>query len=276
MSNYRIICGDMLKVLPTVQRPVCIFADPPDNLGADYDGYDDNQSHISYYTQLANWFCACLERSPFVWFSVYYRYAPAIRSTLLDWPNAACCDIRQIIWYFTFGQHRHSDLANTYRPILRVRDVQKAPLYPDHIRVPSARQQMGDKRADPRGRVPGDVWEFPRVCGTFKERRPWIPNQHPEALVERAILLSTKPGDLVIDPFLGSGTTLRVCQRINRDCIGIDISEPYCRRVSEETGVPWSHHHEPPTNNLGGHPREATTAVPKDRPNPRDRQTGGN
>jgi site-specific DNA-methyltransferase (adenine-specific) len=105
----------------------------------------------------------------------------------------------------------------------------------DAIRVPSARQEKyNDKRANPKGRVPDDVWEFPRVCGTFKERRPWCPNQHPEALIERIILLSTKPGDLVLDFFGGTGTVHRVCKRLDRNSITTEISPTYCNMILSE------------------------------------------
>ena len=106
-----------------------------------------------------------------------------------------------------------------------------AKLYPDAIRVESARQKMGDKRADPRGRVPDDVWEFPRVCGTFHERKKWHPNQHPKDLLRRMVLFSTKPGDLVVDLFAGTGNMLEVCKELDRDCIGIELSEFYCDKI---------------------------------------------
>ena len=103
------------------------------------------------------------------------------------------------------------------------------------IRVKSARQlKYKDKRANPLGRVPDDVWEFPRVCGTFHERRKWIPNQHPEALIERMVLMSTNPGDLVIDLFAGSGTVHRVCKRLGRQSISIDISQEYVDNIRRE------------------------------------------
>lgn len=78
------------------------------------------------------------------------------------------------------------------------------------------------------------VWEFSRVCGTFHERRDWHPNQHPEALIERIVKFSCAPGDLVVDMFAGTGTVNRVCRRLGIDCIGIEISEEYCRRINHE------------------------------------------
>jgi site-specific DNA-methyltransferase (adenine-specific) len=76
--------------------------------------------------------------------------------------------------------------------------------------------------------VPGDVWSIPRVCGTFRERNDAGHRcQMPEAVLERIILATTNPGDLVVDPFAGSGTTPAVAKRLGRRFIGIELSEEY-------------------------------------------------
>jgi DNA modification methylase len=112
-----------------------------------------------------------------------------------------------------------------------------ATFYPDAIRVPSWRQLHGDKRADPRGRVPGDVFDFPRVTGNSRQRRRWHPTQLHEELVERVICFSTRDGGTVLDPFAGTGTTLRVCQRIGRRCVGIEIDRTYCEQIAAELNL---------------------------------------
>jgi hypothetical protein len=134
---------------------------------------------------------------------------------------------------FTFGQHNHHDLGNNFRPLLRLR-WKNAPLFPDAVRIESERQKMGDKRADPRGRVPGDVFDFPRVVGNSKQRRPWHPTQLHEALVERCIRLTTPPGGTVLDPFAGTGTTLRACKKTGHNCTLIEMDAEYCRLIAEE------------------------------------------
>ncbi len=219
----KIICGDCLTVLPTLPRARTIFADPPDNLGLRYDGFTDRNP--DYVAWLAEVVLAALRHEPAVfWLSHYHRHTIPL---LLRFSTLAGWNVRQFIWRFTFGQHQTRDCGNGYRPILRfsrpdvVWDT-------DNIRIPSARQEKyGDKRADPRGRVPDDVWDFPRVCGTFHERRAWHPTQHPEALMERIVRMSGGP---VIDLFGGTFTTARVCQRLGVDCTSIEISEDYWNR----------------------------------------------
>ena len=227
-----VICGDCLEVYPTLPKAKMVFADPPDNLGMKYDGYRDKMTESMYFAWLKDviHMVAFNKNEPDIfWLSHFHRYQPFVfeHSPWFDsW--------RQFIWYFTFGQHRHSDCGNNYRPIMRWMK-KDAVIYPDAIRVPSARQlQYNDKRANPKGRVPGDVWEFPRVCGTFHERRKWHPTQHPEALMERIIKMSCVPGDLVIDLFAGTGTTRRVCKRLGIDSIVIEQSRAYCERIQAE------------------------------------------
>ena len=152
--------------------------------------------------------------------------------------------MRLFLWRYTFGQHNNRDCGSGYRPLLRFMR-QGAKLYPDAIRVPSLRQtRYGDKRANAGGRVPDDVWDFPRVAGTFKERKAWHPCQHPKALLRRMVLFSTQPGDLVIDCFAGSGGMIEVCKELGRSCIGIEISETYCEKIAETTGAELIVHNE--------------------------------
>ena len=225
-----IICGDCLEVLPTLPKAKMIFADPPDNLGLKYDGYKDFR--LEYDKWIQEIIGTAIECCDIFWLSYYHKHQPAVFGEI----NLFCppSQWRQFIWRFTFGQHNKYDCGNGYRPLLRVMKP-NAVLYPDAIREPSKRQTLyNDKRANPKGRVPDDVWEFSRVCGTFNERRRWHPNQHPEALIERIVKFSTAPGDLVIDMFAGTGTMNRVCEKLGRSCIGIEISKYYCGKIEEE------------------------------------------
>ncbi len=223
-----IICGDFREVMPKLPKGTMVFADPPDNLGKPYEGFKDKTSLVDYNHFLRSTFDLASWHSQITWLSIYHKYLP-------EWLFHAkgFGEARLFPWRFTFGQHCHTDCGNGYRPIIRIMQP-GAVLYPDAIRVQSARQKQGDKRADPRGRVPDDVWEFPRVVGNARERRPWHPTQHPEALIERIVKFSTKPGDLVIDMFGGTGTVNRVCKRLDRQCIGIEISPVYCEKIREE------------------------------------------
>ena len=94
--------------------------------------------------------------------------------------------------------------------------------------VPGCRvpQKYYRERNNMRGANPGDVWEFSHVhyCN---ENRQNHPTQKPEGLMERMVLASSNIHSSVLDPFLGSGTTLRVCQQLKRSAAGIEINPDY-------------------------------------------------
>lgn len=229
-----IICGDSLEIIKTLPHARMIFADPPDNIGMKYTGYNDSIDIDLYRTFLAKIRTIGITHSDVFWLSYYYKHHFNVLYDLQNW-EVLNNNWHQFIWRFTFGQHRSNDCGNGYRPILRVSRPSTV-WNTDSIRVESARQRCGDARANPAGRVPDDVWEFPRVVGNSHERRPWISNQHPEALIERMVLLSTQPGDIVIDMFAGSGTVHRVCKRLGRNSYSIDISPDYCERIQHDPG----------------------------------------
>jgi site-specific DNA-methyltransferase (adenine-specific) len=100
------------------------------------------------------------------------------------------------------------------------------------------------------------TWYFPRVCGTFKERAGFHGCQMPEQLLARIIKVSSNPGDLVVDPFAGSGSTLIVAKKLGRDWLGFELSENYVKKVRKrleaiEPGDPL----EGPENPLASAPR---------------------
>ena len=71
---------------------------------------------------------------------------------------------------------------------------------------------------------------FPRVAGTFKEREGFHGCQMPEQLLGRIIKVASNPGEVVLDPFSGSATTLTVAKKLGRQFIGFDISQEYIAR----------------------------------------------
>ncbi|MEM9021966.1 MAG: site-specific DNA-methyltransferase [Planctomycetota bacterium] len=83
-----------------------------------------------------------------------------------------------------------------------------------------------------------DTWYLSRLCGTFKEREQWHPCQLPEALLERIVLASSNAGDLVFDPFAGSGTTLSVANKLGRGWLGCEMSRDYRERALKRIKQP--------------------------------------
>lgn len=100
-------------------------------------------------------------------------------------------------------------------------------------------------RDELKGKAVDDIWlDIDRLNPKARERLGW-PTQKPEALLERIIAASSNPGDVVLDPFCGCGTTIAVAERLDRKWIGIDISETAMRvmrwRMDRLTHGTWKH-----------------------------------
>ena len=228
-----IVTGDCIEILGQTLLPKVdlIFADPPFNIGYKYDQYEDTKEYHEYRQWTDQWMRACvnvLEDTGSMWVAIGDEYAAEIRLigrrlglTLRNW----------VIWHYTFGQATKSKFARSHTHLFYWTKDPKWFTFNDMaVRIPSARQTTyADKRANPKGKIPDDVWSFSRVCGTFNERVQWHPCQMPEKVLERIIAVSSNRGDLVVDPFSGSGTTCCVAARLGRRYFGVDISADYVK-----------------------------------------------
>jgi site-specific DNA-methyltransferase (adenine-specific) len=146
-----------------------------------------------------------------------------------------------IIWDRAVGYNERKDsFTPSYEMILVLKKNSAAPYFDkDAVREPYTEKQKQlyarDKRYKysaartehlEKGKYATNLWRIPSLKGASKEKAGH-PSQKPEALIERIILSSSAPGDLVIDPFLGSGTTAVVAQRLNRRWIGIEKNKEY-------------------------------------------------
>ncbi|MEM9753517.1 MAG: site-specific DNA-methyltransferase [Planctomycetota bacterium] len=260
-----------------------VFADPPYNIGFEYDGhYEDARSDEDYLNWTYDWINAAsrlLKPSGSLYILIGDEYAAETRVHLKQLQRDGHLLFRNwIVWHYTFGQrcklkfnrsHAHlfycvgrAALGKNGKPKSNLTKSPPFTFHYDAAAVPSARMTTyNDSRQNPRGKLPDDTWvmKFPamdnwhvrpqdasdegffdagwdtwyqsRLAGTFKERQQWHPCQLPEALLERIIQVSSNPGDLVFDPFAGSGTTLAVAKRLERDYLGCELSPDYRKKA---------------------------------------------
>lgn len=142
---------------------------------------------------------------------------------------------KPIVWYERFSQYQKKRLTSDYRLLfpLVVGGSYKPTFNPDAIREESVRQQMGDKRADPRGRVPGHVWTVSRLQGNHPFRVDWHPAQLPPSPLTRIVEGWTNPGETVLDGFAGSGSLGVICKGLSRNFVGVEQSICYCERMRQ-------------------------------------------
>ena len=232
LSVDRIYKGDCIELLGRLDEHTVdlVFADPPFNIGYKYDTYDDQVEYDQYVAWSRSWMAAChrvLKPTGSFFVAIGDEFAAEVRMIgrdlglhLRNWN----------IWHYTFGQNTKRKFARAHAHIFYfVADRSHFTFNDQTIRIPSARHtEYSDKRANPDGRLPDDVWgDFPRVCGTFRERRGWHGCQMPEQLLARIIRVASNPGELVLDPFSGSGTTVVTAAKLNRRYLAFDISDQY-------------------------------------------------
>jgi site-specific DNA-methyltransferase (adenine-specific) len=231
-----------------------VFADPPFNIGYLYHNYDDEKDVDEYVSWSEQWMRA-VHRAMKPSASFYLAIGDEFAADLCHLARRKIgFHMRNwIVWHYTFGQQTRKKFAKSHTHILYFTKQKpdagftNMTFNADAVRVASARQTTyADRRANPKGKLPddtwylrpqetdrgyfdpsGDTWSVSRVCGTFSEREGWHGCQMPIGVLNRIILASSNPGDVVLDPFNGSGTTCVAAALANRKYVGIDQSDEY-------------------------------------------------
>jgi site-specific DNA-methyltransferase (adenine-specific) len=250
----RLYHGDCIKELSQLPAGAVdlVFADPPFNIGYEYDVYDDQSDAEQYQNWTRAWgkeIYRALKSDGTFWLAIGDEHAAELKLIFQKELGFHCRS--WVIWYYTFGVNCTRKFSRSHTHLFHfIKDPKRFTFNSQAIRVPSARQLVyADARADARGRLPDDTWilrpqdlpdgfqpeedtwYFSRVCGTFKERAGWHGCQMPEQLLGRIIRACSNPGEGVLDPFAGSGTTLVVAKKLGRRWLGFELSENYAARA---------------------------------------------
>ena len=246
-------CLDKLTQLSDVSVDL-IFADPPFNIGYQYDLYDDQKTEDEYLDFCKSWISQChrvLKSNGSFWLAIGDEYAAELKVLCKQFGFHSRS---WVIWYYTFGVNCARGFSRSHTHLFHfVKDKDDFTFNGENpaVRVASARQLVyADSRANSKGRLPDntwilrpqdvpspgfsvshDTWCYSRVAGTFKEREGFHGCQMPEQLLGRIIRISSNPGDLVVDPFAGSGTTLAVAKKLGRQYLGVELSKDYVARI---------------------------------------------
>lgn len=246
------------------------FADPPFNIGYEYDVYKDRQASDEYLDWCRRWIGQLhrvLKPDGTFWLAIGDEFAAELKVLAQREVGFHCRS--WVVWYYTFGVNCTKKFSRSHAHLFHfVKDPRRFTFNSAENRVFSARQMVyGDGRANPKGRLPDDTWiippraielmnsdntftlrpqdvregfqpdddtwYYPRVAGTFKQRAGWHGCQMPEQILGRIIRACSNPGELVIDPFGGSGTTLTVAKKLNRRFLGFELSENYAEAIRE-------------------------------------------
>src|SRR4051812_1915290 len=250
--------GDCFELMRQIESGTIdlVFADPPFNIGYEYDEYHDRQADEEYLNWSREWMeevHRVLKPGGTFWLAIGDEYAAELK---VDAEHKLGFATRSwVVWYYTFGVNCTKKFSRSHVHLFHfVKDEANFTFNAEdpQVRVPSARALVyADKRANPAGRLPDDTWVlrpqdlpegfqpaddtwyYARVAGTFKERQGFHGCQMPEQLLGRIVRTSSNPGDIVLDPFAGSGTTLAVAKNLGRKWFGFELSEEYVRAAPE-------------------------------------------
>jgi DNA modification methylase len=229
-----------------------VFADPPFNIGYEYDVYHDSKDYDQYLDWSRQWIGAVhrvLKPDGTFWLAIGDEFAAELK---IESQRIGFHIRSWVIWYYTFGVNCKTKFSRSHAHLLHfVKDAKKFTFRAEELenRVPSARLMVyGDSRGNPEGRLPDDTWilrpqdlaghftpdedtwYFPRIAGTFKERAGFHGCQMPEQLLGRIIRVCSHENEVVLDPFSGSATTLAVAKKLGRGFLGFDVSADYVKR----------------------------------------------
>ena len=239
MIDGKLICGDAVEVMSGLpsESVDLIVADPPYNLGKDYGNNRDLKAWHEYGRFTDEWIeraIRVLKPTGSIYVFMGVRFISKLFASLEE---KHCLLFNSwITWHYTQGMGRKVGFSPRHEDILFFNKSREFRFNLDDVRVP---QKYYRQRNNMAGANPGDVWQFSHVHYCSAERVEH-PTQKPEALMERIILASSDPNDLILDPFVGSGTTSRVAAHLGRRWIGIDINPDYIALASrriEEAGT---------------------------------------
>ena len=237
----KIICGDAFTVLEKLPKETfdLLFADPPYNLSKTFGAEKFRHTSMDEYEAwLDSWLKDCvrlLKPSASIYICGDWRSAAAIqrvgtkyfklqnritwerekgRGAKRNWKNSA-----EDIWFFTMSDDFTFNLED-----VKVRRKVLAPYTKDG--EPKDWEKSGDGNF--RDTHPSNIWTDISVPFWSMPENTDHPTQKPEKLLAKIILASTNPGDLILDPFAGSGTTAVTAKKLGRNFVVIESDENYC------------------------------------------------
>ena len=243
-DNILLYKGDSLKILKSLNNKKLIDAtitSPPYNIGKEY---EKNLPHEEYLNWSENWIKlvhnVSKDNASF-WLNLGYysieNKAKAIPIIYQLWDKIPFYLIQEIVWNYGAGVAAKNSFSPRNEKFLwYVKNSKDYQFYLDKVRDPNVKypnqKKNGKIKVNPLGKNPSDVWYIPKVTSgknrSSKERTPH-PAQFPIELINRIMVSVTKKNQLVLDPFLGSGTTAVSARLYDRKFLGVEIEEKYLK-----------------------------------------------
>ncbi|MHB1418263.1 MAG: DNA-methyltransferase [Bacillota bacterium] len=249
----RVLAGDCRNALTRMppESIDLIFADPPYNIDKDFGNGTLHLSFPEYSDWLESWIALLpplLKKTGAVYVCCDWRFSGTVQDVL----SRHLKIINRITWKREKGRGAQKNWKNNMEDIwFAVRDTKQYKFYLDRVKIKKEviapyRDLSGhpkDWYHDPqtlekyRLTCPSNIWmDLTVPFWSMKENTPH-PTQKPEKLVERILLAHTNPGDVILDPFIGSGTTAAAAKKTGRQFIGFEINETYVLLAMKRLGM---------------------------------------
>jgi adenine-specific DNA-methyltransferase len=241
-DGYAIYCADCLtclRKLPPGTFDLTITS-PPYNIGKEYEQPLPADRYIAWCEQWMAELHRTTQSAGALWLNLGYialtGIAKAIPLPYLLWNHCPFYLIQEVVWNYGAGVSSRNSLSPRNEKLLwYVKDPEHYTFHLDAIRDPDVKypqqKKNGKLRCNTIGKNPSDVWQIAKVTSgerrSSKERTAH-PAQFPLDLVNRLVVGFSNPGDLILDPFMGSGTVAVAALEHRRQVVGFEMNPTYC------------------------------------------------
>jgi len=241
LQGGSVYCGDCLDLMRKLPDGIVSLTvtSPPYNIGKEYEQPLPLSDYVDW---CAAWMAEVYRiTSPTgaFWLNLGFLEVPGKAKALpipyLLWERIPFHLLQEVVWNYGAGVASKKMFSPRNEKFLWcVKDPSRYTFNLDEVRDPNVKypnqKKNGKLRCNPLGKNPGDVWQIPKVTSganrASPERTPH-PAQFPVAVIDRIVKACSHESELVLDPFLGSGTTLESCLRNRRIGLGIEIRPDY-------------------------------------------------
>jgi len=227
-----------------------VFADPPYNIKkAEWDSFDSQKKYVEWSLEWIDEVQRILDPKG----SLYICGFSEILADIKWAASHLFKGCKWIVWFYRNKANLTNDWGRSHESMLHFRKSKKFIFNTDEVRIPynthtlkyprhpqADTSQYGNGKKhlwtpNSKGAKPKDVFEIPTLSNSSWERMEH-PTQKPVELVKKCILASSNPGDIVVDPFGGSGTTYAVSEALKRQWLGSETNDNYCKIISKRLG----------------------------------------
>jgi len=238
VAIYQMDCLEAMKQIPSELVDLTITS-PPYNIGKEYEELAELSNYLGWCENWIKEIHRITSCDGTFWLNVGYLEVEekglAVPIPYLLWDRTPFYFLQEVVWNYAAGvacRKRYS--PRNEKLMWYVKDNKNYTFNLDAVRDPNVKypnqKKNGKLKCNPLGKNPSDVWQITKVTSgknrASAERTPH-PAQFPMALVERMLKSSSNEGDLVIDPFMGSGSTAECALRNGRFVIGFELKSEY-------------------------------------------------